>query len=101
MSSIKLAVFNEFSAPEALAAVRQLPLTVDQADTPSKLATTDAEKQVVATNAKLMFPASTSSEEVDSTLAKLAPIGFKVVHRTPVTSAGFPMNDRVILAFSP
>eukprot|EP01084_Bolivina_argentea_P221718 375473_1 len=98
--SFELAVFHEFEAKEALATVGAIEnLQVDIAASPSTFVKEDAEKQAVATNAKLFFPEATPEEEVDVMVAKLVEAGFTVVKRKPITSAGCPMLDRVILRF--
>jgi hypothetical protein len=96
---MELAVFQEFSNPRILEAVRALPLTVDVATTACTLAKTEGELDVVRTNAKLLFPASTAPDVVDAEVKKLVALGFEVLHRQPVTSAGCPIRDRVILKF--
>jgi hypothetical protein len=95
---MKLVVFNEFAATEEqLKAVASAGVEVDRAAEANKLAKSDEDLAIVKTNAKLFFPPTTTAEEVDATLAKLAPAGLEVVKRNPVTSAGAPMTDRVIL----
>lgn len=96
---MELAVFQEFSNPRVLEAVRALPLAVDVAATPCTLAKTDGELDVVRTNAKLLFPVDTAADVVDAEVAKLVALGFEVLHRHPITSAGCPIRDRVILKF--
>lgn len=95
-----LAVFQEFKHSAVLDRVLQIPLCVDVAANPCSFAKTDAEVETVTTNAKLMVDPSTSDAEVDATVAKLVELGFAVVLRNPVTSAGCPMKDRVILKFA-
>jgi hypothetical protein len=98
---MELAVFQEFVGHESLEKIRSLipSLSIDVAPSPCALAKTDSELDVVRTNAKLLFPATTPAEEVDATLAVLTTNGFNVMLRHPVTSAGCPMRDRVILKF--
>lgn len=96
---MELAVFQEFACDQVLERVRALPLVVDVASSCCALAKTDGELDVVRTNAKLLFAASTPAEEVDMIVAKLVEFGFEVVQRHPVTSAGCPMRDRVILRY--
>eukprot|EP00672_Neobodo_designis_P020243 CAMPEP_0174835018 /NCGR_PEP_ID=MMETSP1114-20130205/5182_1 /TAXON_ID=312471 /ORGANISM="Neobodo designis, Strain CCAP 1951/1" /LENGTH=102 /DNA_ID=CAMNT_0016068955 /DNA_START=42 /DNA_END=350 /DNA_ORIENTATION=+ len=96
--SMKLVVFHEFAASEEqLAVVAAAGVAVDRAAEPNKLAKSDEELAIVKSNAKLFFAPGTAAEEVDAVLAKLAPAGLEVVKRNPVTSAGAPMEDRVIL----
>lgn len=86
-------------------------LRVDIAAAPNTLATSDSEKEIVATTAKLMIqtpyaevrgltkPSIEEAAAVDAMLEKLTGYGFVVTNRTPVTSAGCPMVDRVLLKF--
>ena len=101
--TFELCVFNEFAAKEALdkAASAIEGLKVDVAPEPNPLVKEDVEKHAVATNAKLFFPEETAAEDVDAACKKLIDIGFTVVKRNPITSAGAPMLDRVILRFGP
>lgn len=94
-----LAVFQEFSAPPSVLEAVRAVVSLDVATKPNTMATTDAEKEVVATNAKLMFDGA-SEAQVEDVLSKLASLGFTVTVRHPVTSAGCPMRDRVILRYS-
>mmetsp|Transcript_13793 Transcript_13793/g.15870 ORF Transcript_13793/g.15870 Transcript_13793/m.15870 type:complete len:97 (+) Transcript_13793:126-416(+) len=92
-----LAVFHEFRSQEILDKVAAIPLAVDKAESPCSLAKSESELETVATNAKLMFDASTDPEVIDSVLINLTNLGFQIVNRHPVTSAGCAMRDRVIL----
>lgn len=113
-----LGVFNEFHEPEVLELIKEKNICeVDVAPNPCTVATTDAEKKVVRTNAKLIklphcFTSMKSpydnltdeeweelEKKTDATLSQLVELGFQVVHRHPVTSTGCAMKDRVILAF--
>eukprot|EP00796_Vickermania_ingenoplastis_P004477 gene4477-3270_t len=113
-----LAVFNEFSHPEVLEAIREKNICdIDVAAKPCALATSEEEKRAVRTNAKLikmahditapksnyemLTPESFQKleEETDAVLEQLVALGFEVVNRHPVTSAGCPMVDRVILVY--
>eukprot|EP00744_Colponema_vietnamica_P021628 GILI01030929.1.p1 GENE.GILI01030929.1~~GILI01030929.1.p1 ORF type:complete len:114 (-),score=23.84 GILI01030929.1:80-421(-) len=108
-----LTVYNEFANKDLLTKIEQdLGLRVDVAEKPNALATSDAEKDIVATTAKLMIqtpyaevkgltkPSVEDAASVDALLQKLAGFGFSVTHRNPVTSAGCPMVDRVLLKYS-
>ena len=96
--SVKLAVFNEFAASEEqLAAVTAAGVELDRAAEPNKLAKSDEDLAIVKSNAKLFFAPGTADADVDAVLAKLAAAGLEIVKRNPVTSAGAPMEDRVIL----
>lgn len=116
--SMCLGVFQEFAHPEVLKLVEEKSICkVDIASKPSTLATTEDEKRVVRTNAKLIkmphnISASSSpydaltpetfaalEERTDEVLKALVELGFEVVYRNPVTSAGCPMVDRVILSY--
>jgi len=97
-AGFRLCVFNEFAAPEAACAALADIVAVDRAPEPAKLAKTDAERLMVMSNAKLFFPLETDDAAVDAVLAKLGPLGLKVTHRHPVTSTGYKMLGRVILA---
>jgi hypothetical protein len=97
-TGFELAVFHEFAAADALKAASEF-VTIDQAPAPHPLATSAEEQHIVKTNAKLFFAPSTPDASVDSTLEKLTALGFQVVQRKPITSAGCPMQDRVILRF--
>lgn len=90
------AVFQEFRNKDVLEQVNAL-VPVDVATEACALAKTESEVETVSTNAKLMFPVQTPAEEVDAVLEKLSALGFEVVNRYPVTSAGCAMKDRVIL----
>ena len=105
-----LTVFAEFYNKELLEQVaKETGLTVDIADKPNALATSDVEKDIVAHTAKLMIqtppaeakgikrPVVEEAAVVDAMLAKLVALGFVVTNRSPVTSAGCPMVDRVLL----
>lgn len=113
-----LGVFKEFSHPEVLELIKERGICdVDVATKPCTLATTEEEQLAVRTNAKLIkmphnisatkspYDALTEESfnaleaETDKVLEKLIELGFEVVERHPVTSAGFPMVDRVILRF--
>lgn len=98
---MQLAVFNEFAASDEQLAAINAVVPLDRAPQPNALAKAPEEIAVLKANAKLFYQPTVSDEEVDATLARLAPIGFKVLHRNPVTSAGCPMKDRVILTFAP
>lgn len=113
-----LAVFHEFAHPEVLEEVKKQGICeVDVAAAPNALATTPEEIAVVRTNAKLLTVqhSVTSIRDVfdnmtpeqfaelekaaDEKVAALEALGFRVVNRHPVTSAGHPMVDRVILSY--
>ncbi|CAD2217766.1 hypothetical protein AGDE_01969 [Angomonas deanei] len=113
-----LAVFNEFAHPEVLEKVKEQNICeVDVAPEPNKLATTEEEQQIVRTNAKLIKVKHTITamrdafdnmtqeayaeleKETDAVLEKLVALGFVVENRSPSTSAGCPMVDRVILSY--
>jgi hypothetical protein len=94
---MRLAVFHEFSNTKLLNDVAAAGFEVDQAAAPNALATSDAEKQLVATNAKLFFDAATPEADVMAAVEKLKGFGFTVEKLFPTTSAGCPMLDRVIL----
>ncbi|EAN94806.1 hypothetical protein TcYC6_0125170 [Trypanosoma cruzi] len=97
-----LAVFKEFAHPEVLAQVEQGNICrVDRATEPCTLAKSEEELAVVSRNAKLFIDdETTSEEEVEATLEALCKLGFTVTNRHPVTSAGCPMRDRVILSYT-
>ena len=93
-----LAVFHEFKDKSLLErAAAELNIAVDVASAPSALAKTEAEVNVVSRNAKLLFDPATPAAEVDGVLEKLCALGLEVLVRSPITSAGCPMRDRVIL----
>jgi hypothetical protein len=94
-----VSVFNEFASDEVLDRIRGSPfgITVDKSPTPMKQATTPEEINAVKTNAKLFFNPN-EVENVDAVLAFLEDVGLAVAVRNPITSAGIPMKDRVILA---
>jgi hypothetical protein len=94
---MKLFVFNEFAASGATLEALGAVAPIDRAPAPNALATSEGEKAVIASNAKLIFDVKTPAEEVDAVVAKLVAAGLEVVHRKPVTSAGAPMQDRVIM----
>lgn len=113
-----LGVFQEFHKPEVLERIKEKGICeIDIASKPCEAATTEEEKKVVRTNAKLIklphpfcaitSPCDTFSEEdwkelekkTDLVLSQLTELGFEVVHRHPVTSTGCSMRDRVILSF--
>ncbi|EPY29647.1 hypothetical protein STCU_01550 [Strigomonas culicis] len=113
-----LAVFHEFAHPEILEQVQRDHICdVDVAAEPNRMATSEEEKKVVRTNAKLIKVKHTINaqkdvfddmtqesyaeleQETDVVLGKLTALGFVVENRNPVTSAGCPMVDRVILSF--
>jgi hypothetical protein len=93
-----LAVFQEFKDKALLERVAaELNIKVDIATGPCGLAKSEAELSVVARNAKLLFDPATSAAEVDQVLSQLCKLGLEVLVRNPITSAGCPMRDRVIL----
>ncbi|RNF16722.1 uncharacterized protein Tco025E_05101 [Trypanosoma conorhini] len=96
-----LAVFHEFAHPEVLAQVEAEKICrVDRATAPCTMAKSEAELAAVGSNAKLIIDdAATGEEAVEAALAALCRLGFAVTHRHPVTSAGCPMRDRVILSY--
>ncbi|ORC90546.1 uncharacterized protein TM35_000083440 [Trypanosoma theileri] len=98
-----LAVFQEFAHPDVLSRVESEGICrIDQATAPCTMAKSDEEIAAVRSNAKLIIedPIATSEETVEKTLAALCNLGFTVTHRHPVTSAGCPMRDRVILSYT-
>ncbi|KEG07211.1 hypothetical protein DQ04_10551020 [Trypanosoma grayi] len=97
-----LAVFQEFAHPDVLARVESEGMCrVDKASGPCTLAKSDEELAAVRSNAKLIIdPAKTNEAAVEVTLKALCGLGFTVTHRHPVTSAGCPMRDRVILSYT-
>ena len=94
---MKLSVFNEFAASAELSAQIEAVVPIDRAPEPNALAKSEEDLAIISRNAKLLFDAATPAADVDAVLAKLTPLGFEVVKRNPVTSAGAPMLDRVIL----
>ncbi|RNF11931.1 hypothetical protein TraAM80_00626 [Trypanosoma rangeli] len=97
-----LAVFQEFAHPEVLARVEAEEIcSIDRATGPCTMAKSEQELAAVRSNAKLIIDDATTSEEaVEAALAALRKLGFVVTHRHPVTSAGCPMRDRVILSYT-
>ncbi|KAG8344137.1 hypothetical protein ERJ75_001443400 [Trypanosoma vivax] len=97
-----LAVFQEFARPDVLERIEAEGICdVDKATSPCTMAKSEEELATVRTNAKLMIVnrAVDTDERVETVLAKLCGLGFSITHRHPVTSAGCPMQDRVILSF--
>jgi hypothetical protein len=94
---MRLAVFHEFGASDAVKQAIASVVPLDQAPEPNALAKTEEDKAILSTNAKLFFEPETAPAEVDDVLLKLIAIGLDVMQRNPITSAGCPMTDRVIL----
>lgn len=113
-----IAVFKEFAHPEVLEEVTRRNICgVDVAPEANKMATSPEEIKAVRTNVKLItvrhtisglhdaFDSMTPEEfaelskRVDETVEKLVALGFQLEQRNPVTSAGCPMLDRVILSY--
>lgn len=113
-----IAVFKEFAHPEVLEEVKKRGICdVDVAPEVNKMATTEQELRVLRTNVKLItvthniagmrevFDSMTQEEflelskRVDEKVGQLEELGFKVVERNPMTSAGSPMLDRVIMLY--
>nr|CCC94196.1 conserved hypothetical protein [Trypanosoma congolense IL3000] len=98
-----LGVFQEFSHPEVLALVEESVCRVDVASTPCSVAKSEEELAAVRSNAKLIIEDAEveNKEKVEAALATLTNLGFRITHRYPVTSAGCPMQDRVVLSYGP
>jgi len=94
-----LGVFNEFAHPDVLKGVEALGIRVDVATKPNPLVKTPEEAAVVRTNAKLIFDPRTPEDVLRANVESLVKLGFVVTHHKPKTSAGCPMNDRVIFTF--
>eukprot|EP01059_Diplonema_ambulator_P020366 TRINITY_DN3412_c0_g1_i2.p1 TRINITY_DN3412_c0_g1~~TRINITY_DN3412_c0_g1_i2.p1 ORF type:complete len:119 (+),score=32.66 TRINITY_DN3412_c0_g1_i2:49-357(+) len=98
--TMRLTVFYEFAKPEVLEKVPK-NVTVEKATEAWKTSEekrTDLEKELLATNAKLLFdPKTVDQEEVERVLVELQELGFTIVERGPMTSTNYKMDDRVIL----
>ncbi|EAN78532.1 uncharacterized protein TEOVI_000192500 [Trypanosoma equiperdum] len=98
-----LAVFQEFAHSKVLERIQSEDICrVDVAPMPCSSAKSEEELAVVRASAKLIIedPEKENEEAVEAALATLGGLGFSITHRHPVTSAGCPMRDRVILTYT-